>query len=129
MSRSGYSYELDVLDLGRYRGRVASAVRGQRGQRLLKDTLAALEAMPHKRLISDELRDDGEVCTLGAVMVLRGLEPEKFDPEEHDVLGGALDVSECLVREIEYLNDEEAPSDPEKRWAYMRRKIESLIKS
>jgi hypothetical protein len=129
MSRAGYSEDLDPLDLGRWRGRVASAIRGRRGQQLLRDTLTALDAMPEKRLIAHELRQEGEVCTLGSVLVARGfIEPEKFDPEDHDGLGNSLNVSPCLIREIEYLNDECAPGEPEKRWAYMRRKIESLIK-
>ena len=56
MSRSGYIDDLDdPLELGRWRGRVASAVRGKRGQRLLRDLLDALDAMPEKRLVADVL--------------------------------------------------------------------------
>lgn len=129
MSRCGYSDDLEPLVLGRWRGRVASAIRGARGQRLLRDTLAALDAMPDKRLIAEELRADDEVCTLGAVLVAKGFDPDKLDPEDYDSIGNALDVPACLVQEIEYLNDEHAPSDPERRWAFMRNKIAQLIKA
>lgn len=56
MSRAGYTDEFeDPLELGRWRARVASATRGKRGQKLLRDMLAALDAMPEKRLVTDEL--------------------------------------------------------------------------
>lgn len=128
MSRCGYSYELEPLVLGRWRGRVASAIRGARGQKLLRDTLAALDDMPDKRLIAEELEYNNEFCTLGAVLHFLGNDPTTFDPEDHDAIGEALDVPPCLVQEIEYLNDEHAPSDPEKRWKYMRDKVAALIK-
>ena len=67
MSRSGYSDECDGWDLIRWRGAVASAIRGQRGQAFLREMLSALDAMPEKRLISEELERDGEVCAMGAV--------------------------------------------------------------
>lgn len=63
MSRSGYIDELDQWDLIRYRGQVASAIRGKRGQAFLRDLLAALDAMPEKRLIAGTFeRDDGDMC-------------------------------------------------------------------
>lgn len=56
MSRSGYSYDIeDPRELGRWRAQVASATRGKRGQRLLLDLLAALDAMPEKRLVTGVL--------------------------------------------------------------------------
>ena len=56
MSRAGY-YEDDddPLALGRWRAQVMSATRGRRGQQFLRDLLASLDAMPEKRLITDEL--------------------------------------------------------------------------
>lgn len=60
MSRSDYSEDLDMWDLIRWRGQVASAIRGKRGQKLLRDLAAALDAMPVKALIADELQtEDG----------------------------------------------------------------------
>ena len=55
MSRSGYCDDLDPLDLGRWRAQVASAIRGKRGQKLLKELLTALDSMPKKELIANEL--------------------------------------------------------------------------
>lgn len=61
MSRSGL-YENDGDDnlaYGRWRAQVSSATRGKRGQAFLRDLLAALDAMPEKRLISGGLAFDG----------------------------------------------------------------------
>jgi hypothetical protein len=47
MSRSQYIDDCDDnWQLIRWRGMVASAIRGKRGQQFLKDLLAALDAMP-----------------------------------------------------------------------------------
>jgi len=55
VSRSGYSDDLDNWDLIKWRGQVASATRGKRGQKLLTDLLAALNAMSEHSLIAHEL--------------------------------------------------------------------------
>ncbi len=61
MSRSGYCDDIDdPLALGRWRGQVKSATRGQRGQKLLREMLAALDAMPEKRLVSGALEISSE---------------------------------------------------------------------
>ena len=84
MSRSGYSECVDQWDLIRWRGAVNSAIHGKRGQAFLVELLAALDAMPVKELISEELIDEeGQVCALGAIGVARGLDMSKLDPEEH----------------------------------------------
>ena len=57
MSRSGYSEDCDGWALVRWRGAVKSAIRGQRGQAFLRELLAALDAIPDKRLIAEELVD------------------------------------------------------------------------
>ena len=58
MSRSDYNSDnYSEWSLIRWRGAVASATRGKRGQSFLRDLLASLDAMPVKRLISDELED------------------------------------------------------------------------
>jgi hypothetical protein len=46
MSRSGYSDDHSEWDLIRWRGAVASAIRGKRGQAFLRELLVALDAMP-----------------------------------------------------------------------------------
>lgn len=135
MSRCGYSDDLDPLDLGRWRAQVASAIRGKRGQAFLRDLLAALDAMPDKRLVEQEFETDGEVCTLGCIARARGIDMTKFDPEDelvgHDI-GPALGIAHQLAREIMWENDEfytwdptrgrirDDPTEPERRWKYMR---------
>ncbi len=59
MSRSGYSDDLDQGDLNRWRGAVASAIRGKRGQSFLRELLASLDAMPRKELISEAMEASG----------------------------------------------------------------------
>lgn len=72
MSRSGYHDDIEHWDLIRWRGAVASAIRGVRGQRFLKELMQALENLPDQRLIAHELEKGGEVCALGAVGKSRG---------------------------------------------------------
>ena len=68
MSRSGYIDDFDdQWSLICWRGAVKSAIRGKRGQSFLRELRDALDAMPIKKLISDDLVRDGEVCAIGAV--------------------------------------------------------------
>jgi len=131
MGRSGYTedYEDDNLVVGRWRGMVESAIRGRRGQKFLRDVLAALDAMPDKRLIAEKLQDDeGNVCTVGVGMLARGVpNVHEIDPADHDRIGQLLDIAPCLVQELEYLNDEECHrADDEQRWHLMRQYIERM---
>lgn len=120
MSRSGYSYDCDDdLQLGRWRGQVASAIRGKRGQEFLRDLVKALEAMPDKRLIAHELIENGQVCTLGAIGVARGIKLEGIDPHDHETLSDTFGIATQLVQEIENENDENCSSDPAERWKQM----------
>lgn len=122
MSRSGYSDEPDnYLSYGRWRGQVASAIRGERGQGLLRELAEALDAMPVKRLVAYELEKNGEVCALGCVGVKRGVDMKKLDPEDPRGIADAFGVARQLVQEIEYVNDEEADYlTPEQRWRHIR---------
>ena len=134
MSRSGLTDDIeDVLAYGRWRGMVASSIRGKRGQAFLKELLAALDAMPEKRLIRNALIVDGEptyemrdiivgadelvardgtvcamgdVCTLGALGKARGLDMSDVDPDDFESVSDIFDVVECLAQEIEWMNDE-----------------------
>ena len=106
MSRSGYSDDLDNLTLGRWRGRVASSIRGKRGQAMLKDLLDALDAMPEKRLIAEELVRDGDFCTLGVLGAKRGIPVAELDPYDSETVAAQFDIAEPLAQEIVYLNDE-----------------------
>lgn len=128
MSRSGYSEDLDNWDLIRWRGQVASATRGRRGQKLLVDLLAALDAMPDKRLISHELvTERGEVCALGALGKARGIAMEEIDPSEPEAVASAFDVAPQLAQEIVYMNDD-GYRTPEARWTDMRAWVKGQIR-
>jgi hypothetical protein len=142
MSRSGYSDgQDDNWQMIRWRGMVASATRGKRGQKLLVDLLAALDAMPEKALVAHELETkDGEVCALGALGKARGIDMQKLDPEEPESVAAAFDIATPLAQEIVYMNDEYLDSKwnettkryedvkPEERWASMRDWVASQIK-
>lgn len=116
MSRSGYSDDYDYL----WRGAVASAIWGRRGQVFLKEMLVCLDALPKKELIAGELIEEGgAVCALGAVGIARGISMEGINPEDR-----------VEVAELMYDNDEGAVEEsPEARFVLMRRLIEGMIKS
>lgn len=125
MSRSGYSDDCENVQL--WRGAVRRATIGYRGQHLLKKLLAALDAMPTKRLIADDIKNEaGEVCALGA------LDPnaESYDDED---LAKHFGVARALAAEIVYENDEHFPywtkqtETPEQRWTRMRAWVAAQI--
>lgn len=132
MSRSGYTNALDQWDFIRWRGQVVSAIRGQRGQKVLRDLLAALDSLPEKRLIHEQLRnEEGEVCAWGALGAARGLDLETIDPEDSEQVAKAFGVAECMAQEIMYENDEAWGSreDPEKRYQRMSEWLLRQIRS
>jgi hypothetical protein len=117
VSRSGYSDSCEGWALIRWRGQVASAIRGKRGQALLRDMKAALEAMPERRLIRDELECADGVCALGAVGQARGVDMAGLDPYDREAVADAFGVAEPLAAEIVAINDDECwRSTPEERW-------------
>jgi hypothetical protein len=122
MSRHGYSDDIDQWALIKWRGQVASAMRGHRGQALLVDLVKALDAMPEKVLIAGELIDsEGGVCALGAVGVRRDIQMDNLDPEEPESVAQVFDIAEQLAREIVYVNDEGGSCEtPQARWERVR---------
>lgn len=134
MSRSGYSDDIDDnWQMIRWRGMVTSATRGKRGQKMLTDLLAALDAMPDKALIANDLQNsDGDTCALGALGKVRGIDMSKLDPEEPEAVTAAFGVAAPLVQEISFMNDEwyEVVSPARRsaqRWVRMRAWIASQI--
>lgn len=121
MSRSGYSDDLDdVLQYGRWRGIVASATKGKRGQSFFRDLIVALEAMPERRLIKNELYKEGEVCALGALGSKRGINMESIDPEDYEAVAVTFDIAAPLAQEVVYMNDEYCSyQTPEERWEFI----------
>jgi hypothetical protein len=119
MSRSGYSD--DCENVGLWRGVVASTIRSKRGQAFLKELVEALDAMPERRLITENLQRGGEVCALGSVGVKRGVDMSDLDPYDFDSLSGLFGVSAPLIQEIEWMNDDANwRASPEVRWQQMR---------
>lgn len=135
MSRSGYSEDgcEDEWALIRYRGAVKSAIRGARGQAFLRDLLAALDALPEKRLIEGELETStGEVCALGALGKKRSIEMKGLDPENIERVATTFGIAEALAREVVYENDEAvgywAKETPERRFTRVRKWVADQIR-
>lgn len=107
MSRSGYTDHFEhAFDLVRWRGTVARAIRGHRGQRLLRRLITALESMPEPWLTSHQLvAENGECCALGALYLHEGIGHD-IDHDDYEGIARDLDASPALVREIEFENDE-----------------------
>jgi hypothetical protein len=132
MSRSGYSddYDQEQWALIRWRGAVKSAIRGKRGQALLKEMLEALEAMPVKSLTTGLLESDGEVCAFGALGIKRGMNMSVIDPEDYEQVAKDFGTSQALAREIMYENDECGWHETgEQLWQRMREWVRSQLKS
>ncbi len=126
MSRSDYSDgECSGWDLIRWRGAVKSAIRGKRGQKFFKELLAAMDAMQNKILVANELEtSSGEFCTLGVLGCARGIEMQEIDPEDHETVAKVFNVSDALVREVVFMNDDGGHyygETPEDRWLRMRK--------
>lgn len=134
MSRAGYSEDGDddPWSMIRWRGAVTSAMNGRRGQAFLRELLAALDALPEKKLVADELKDNGCYCALGAVGRARGLDLERLDPYDWSGLSGTFGIAEALVREIMGENDGDIyygihNETPEERFARIRKWVERCI--
>lgn len=130
MSRSGYDDNCDGWGLIRWRGAVASAIRGKRGQAFLKEMLAALDALESKRLIVEVLELRGEVCALGAVGRARGIPMSDVDSYDYSTVTGLFGIPDALAREIMFENDDGGlwtEPTPEQRFARMRVWAESRI--
>lgn len=130
MSRSGYSDDCDdQWALIRWRGAVASSIRGKRGQAFLTEMRDALDAMPEKKLVAMELEVAGSVCAIGAVGKARGVDMSVIDPEDYSTVAGKFGIAEPLAQEIVYLNDEAGPykETDENRFARMRRWLDKAI--
>jgi hypothetical protein len=122
MSRSGYSDDCTEWALICWRGAVNSAIKGKRGQAFLRELIAALDALPEKKLIAHELEENGEFCALGAVGRCRGLDVKNIDPDDPEQVAKSFGIANAMAREIAFMNDEgQYPKEtPESRWSRMR---------
>lgn len=135
MSRSGYTDDFDDEYANwaniRWRGQVASAIRGKRGQAFLKELLTALDEMSEKRLIADELAKDGEFCAIGTVGKKRGIDMSEVDPDDYQSVADTFGIAHQLAQEIVWLNDEGAPTwdeTPEQRYSRVRQWVTEKIR-
>lgn len=134
MSRSGYD---DCGDndwaLICWRGAVNSAMKGKRGQAFLKEMLAAIDAMPSKRL-SHGFADQGTVCALGSVAEARGIDVSDLDSDDPDSrfpIAQRLGIAPAMAAEIMWENDESyyyGDETPEHRYTRMREWVRSQIR-
>lgn len=131
MSRHGY-HEGDCDDVGSFlrarnwNGVVGSASRGKRGQAFFRALVAALDAMPEKRLVKGELEDgEGSVCALGCLGKAKGVALKSIDTEDWETLGETFNIAKQLAQEVMFRNDEGDDfgmrMTPEERWQYVRR--------
>ena len=140
MSRSGYSDDCGGWNLICWRGAVNSAIKGKRGQAFLIELCDALDAMPDKRLIAEELEADGQFCTLGVIGAKRGIDMSTLDPDCRETVAAAFDIAPALAAEIVFENDEFSQrhwfpdgtsrwgkETPEHRWKRMRDWVEASI--
>ncbi|PTQ70398.1 hypothetical protein [Pseudomonas sp. GV071] len=142
MSRSGYSDDCENWSLICWRGAVNSALKGKRGQAFLRELAEALDAMPVKRLITEELKADGEFCTLGALGNARGLDMSVIDPDDTETVAFKFGIARAMACEIVFENDDSSSvriinddgsigwrrERPEERWVRMRKWVERNIK-
>lgn len=131
MSRSGYSDDIeDQWSFICWRGAVAKAIKGGRGQAFLKEMLSAFDAMPEKKLVAWELEKGDDVCAIGSVGKVRGVDMTKLDPEDREGVAAAFGIAPALAAEIVYMNDEAdwTHETPEARFARMRTWVEQQIK-
>jgi len=98
----------------------------------LAELLAALDAMPDKRLITYELLDEkGDVCALGCVARQRGMDIDGIDVEDVCSVAKAFGIARALAAEIEFENDEVLSSraTPEQRWRSVRSWVAENMRS
>ena len=131
MSRSGYTDGSDDnWQLIKWRGQVASSIRGSRGQAFLREMLAAMDALPVKELIAHDLDRNGAVCAIGSLGRARGIDMSSIDPEDYDRVAGVFGVAPQLAQEVVYMNDEGTyrTETPYQRFERMRSWIVANIK-
>jgi hypothetical protein len=138
MSRSGYSDDCDGWQLIMWRGAVASAIRGKKGQAFLREMAAALDALPGRALIANSFQAGAGVCALGSVCASRGIEAPKLPDNEYwddydhgarEFAKRALGIPNALAAEVMFLNDDGWYEEtPEQRWTRMRAWVAKQIK-
>lgn len=106
MSRVSYSEEEDYPgQFALWQANCDRSLRGKAGRAALLELEAALVALPRKRLVSHVVACDGDVCAVGAVLLMR---------KAHEV-GGVDEAQRQLEAELGD-RDDQAYDDTAKRW-------------
>jgi hypothetical protein len=144
MSRSGYSEDCDdeYNTANLYMANLERATKGKRGQAFFRAIADALDAMPEKRLVAEELQTgEGEVCALGCLGKARGIDMRGVDTEDWDKLGKLFGIAPSLAREVMFENDDDFGDrrcvsasgrhreTPEERWKHVREWVARQIQS
>ncbi|MEM7165999.1 MAG: hypothetical protein AAF581_11065 [Planctomycetota bacterium] len=123
MSRSGYTYDCESLEL--WRGAVRQAINGRRGQQFFRDLLHAMDGSTDKRLVEGDLQCADGSCAMGLVASLRGVDVADIDDafgDSCELVAPRLNIAMALAQEVAYVNDEEGPAQetPEQRFVRVR---------
>lgn len=131
MSRSGYGcYSEYGNQINLYRGRVTRAIRGKRGQKFLVELALAMDAMPEKKLIRNELiAENGEMCTIGVICKTRGIDVKGVEVDDSEQVADLVGIAQSMASEIEYENDEcgRLKETSDDRWIRMRKWVDRQI--
>lgn len=140
MSRSEYSDDFDdQLAYGRYRQAVNMALHGKRGQAMLRDLAAALDAMADKRLYSGSfVTPEGEFCALGALAHQRGIQVDDLGDSDGcspKKVAERFGIAKAMAAEIMFINDEAEMAQPtmrygqeaKERWRVVRRWVDEML--
>lgn len=106
------------------------SLQGKQGREELQVLRAALLALPDKRLIYGSLVDeDGEVCAIGAYARHKGLDLQKFDPEDAtDDVGIEAGMPKLAAWKVVEMNDVEFDHlTPERRYVKMLEWIDGIL--
>ena len=127
MNRSGYTDDCDEDEADEWRRKVADAIASPQGQAFLRELATALDALPDKWLIEEQLVDEeGDYCAIGAVCRARGIDTEGMDGDGMECVAERLGVPWPLAAEIVNENDGFRET-PAARWQRMRKWVERHI--
>lgn len=144
---SRFDYDGEEMTRGQqnlWDANVERALNGRKGQAMLRELEQALLALPHKRLIDSDFKQDGDVCVVGALAIQRvkrfletddfqtaysGLPDFEGEPDEIAWYAEThLGMSRLLAWHLQFKNDEEyAGASPELRYDNMLQWVRSRI--
>lgn len=126
MSRSGYDegdYNPALANL--WQGNLRRAIAGKRGQAFFRELIAALDALPEKKLVAGDLEYQGQYCALGALGKARGMDVAGIDPYDDVGIARKFDIPRHIACETMHVNDDYdtywGAATPEDRFDRVRR--------